>query len=277
MASPNQFLFGDDAAPLINGEQGVKAAEEYVASLVNHSPDAISWIWPEQYGNFAASGAPMTCVFSNLPRFLDNAGNAGSTVTGKVGSMLPPGREIDGKIVSRSVLWFSLTGVVSAQSAHPEVAYLLLQWLGSARIYAWMTANPGGYFDPFRLSDFSDPLVRETYHGYHMDVVRETVARTVPSINFPGATAFHNALDENLVAVLTKARTPEQTMADAASKWQKITRRISEGKIIAAVQSNKAAWPTVLDPVRRLPSAAANMLRTQTRLARKNRASLPFF
>ena len=97
--------------------------------------------------------------------------------------------------------------MVSAQSKHPELAYLLLQWLGSSRIYAWMTANPGGYFDPFRLSDFTDPLVRETYHDYHMDIVRETVARTVPTINYPGATAFHNALDENLMAALTGAKT----------------------------------------------------------------------
>ena len=86
------------------------------------------------------------------------------------------------------------------------------------RIYAWMTANPGGYFDPFRLSDFSDPLVRETYHAYHMDVVRETVARTVPTINYPGATAFHNALDENLMAALTKSKTAEQAMADTEKR-----------------------------------------------------------
>ena len=52
--------------------------------------------------------------------------------------------------------------MVSSQSEYPEVAYLLLQWLGSARIYAWMTANPGGYFDPFSLNDFADPLERET-------------------------------------------------------------------------------------------------------------------
>jgi multiple sugar transport system substrate-binding protein len=67
-----------------------------------------------------------------------------------------------------------------------------------------MTANPGAYFDPFRLSDFSHPLVRQPYHAYHMDIVRETVPRTVPSINYPGATAFHNALDERLVAACTK-------------------------------------------------------------------------
>ncbi len=247
MASPNQHLFGDDGTPLINGEQGIAATMEYVASLAHHSPDAISWSWPEQYGNFATGGAAMTCAFSNLPKFLDNAGNTGSTVQGKIGSMLPPGREVDGGLISRSVLWFSLTGMVSAQSPNQELAYLLLQWLGSSRIYAWMTANPGGYFDPFRLSDFSDPLVRETYHAYHMDVVRETVARTVPTINFAGATAFHNALDENLMAALTGAKTAEQAMEDAAADWQKITRRTGEDNIIEAIAANKAAWPTVVD------------------------------
>ena len=247
MASPNQYLFAEDGTPLINGEQGVAATQEYIASLVHHSPDAISWGWPEQYGNFASGGAAMTCAFSNLPKFLDNPGNTGSVVTGKIGSMLPPGREIDGKRVSRSVLWFSLTGMVSEQSPNKEVAYLLLQWLGSARIYSWMTANPGGYLDPFRLSDFADPLVRETYHGYHMDIVRETVARSVPTINFAGATAFHNALDENLMAALTKTKTPEQAMADTAAEWQKITRRTGEDKILEAIKANRAAWPTVLD------------------------------
>lgn len=248
MASPNQFLFGDDATPLINSEAGILATEDYVASLAHKSPDAISWGWPEQYGNFAQGGAAMTCAFSNLPKFLDNPANEGSMITGKLNSMLPPGTVHGDGIVSRSVLWYSLTATVSAQSPHQEVAYLLLQWLGSARIYAWMTANPGGYFDPFRLSCFADPLVRQTYHAYHMDIVRETVARTVPTINYPGAGALHNALDENLMAALTGSKTAAQAMADTEREWARIVRRTGEDKIIEAIQRNKVAWPTVVDP-----------------------------
>ena len=139
--------------------------------------------------------------------------------------------------------------MVSSQSEHPEVAYLLLQWLGSARIYAWMCANPGGYLDPFRLSDFSDPLVRQTYHDYNMDMVRETVARTVPSINYPGATAFHNALDENLMAALTGAKSAEAAMADTSDEWVRIVRRTGEDKIIEAIQASRSAWPTIVDPI----------------------------
>ncbi len=167
-------------------------------------------------------------------------------VTGKIGSMLPPGREVDGKLISRSVLWLNLSASVSSQTKNPEACYLFLQWLGSSRIYAWMTANPGGYFDPFRLSDFSDPLVRQTYHAYHMDVVRETVARTVPTINYPGATAFHNALDENLVAALTKAKTRragDGRHRDASGR--RIARRTGEDKLLEAIKTNKEAWPTV--------------------------------
>lgn len=249
MGSPNQFLFDDTGKPLINSDSGIAATNEYIASLAYKSPDAVSWGWPEQYGNFAKGGAAMTCAFSNLPKFLDNAGNKDSLVTGKIGSMLPPGREIDGKLVSRSVLWLNLSASVSTQAKSPEACYLFLQWLGSARIYAWMTANPGGYFDPFRLSDFSDPLVRQTYHDYHMDIVRETVKRTVPTINYPGATAFHNALDENLVAALTKAKSAEQAMADTEAEWKKIARRIGEDKLLEAIKTNKEAWPTVLDPI----------------------------
>ena len=38
MASPNQFLFGDDGVPLINSENGVAATQEYIDSLSHHSP-----------------------------------------------------------------------------------------------------------------------------------------------------------------------------------------------------------------------------------------------
>lgn len=249
MASPDRYLFDDNGKPLINSEQGVQATKEYVDSLAYKSPDAISWGWPEQYSNFAKGGAALTCAFSNLPKFLDNAANKDSVVTGKLNSMLPPGREIDGRLISRSVLWLNLSASVSAQAKNPEACYVFLQWLGSSRIYAWMTANPSGYFDPFHLSDFSDPLVRQTYHAYHMDVVRETVARTVPTINYPGATAFHNALDENLVAACTKAKTPEQAMADTEREWKRIARRTGEEKLQEAIKTNKAAWPTITDPI----------------------------
>jgi multiple sugar transport system substrate-binding protein len=50
-----------------------------------------------------------------------------------------------------------------------------------------MTANPGGYFDPFRLSDFADPLVTRPTTTTTSRLARDGGA-DVPTINYPGAT-----------------------------------------------------------------------------------------
>ncbi len=94
--------------------------------------------------------------------------------------------------------------------------------------------------------DFNDPLVQETYH---IAVLRETVARTVPSINYLGATAFHDALDENLMAALTGEKTAEEAMADTSSEWERIVRRTGEDKVIDTIQKATSAWPTIIDPL----------------------------
>jgi multiple sugar transport system substrate-binding protein len=96
MGAPNRMLFDLHAKAgtlpsLINSPEGINATKGYVASLKYHSPDAISWGWPEQYGNMGGGGAAITCAFSNMPKFLDSAANAGSKVTGKLAAALPSG------------------------------------------------------------------------------------------------------------------------------------------------------------------------------------------
>ncbi|WP_308917016.1 extracellular solute-binding protein [Jannaschia sp. LMIT008] len=249
MGNPNRFLFADDGSILINSDAGVQATQEYVDSLSYHAPDAISWSWPEQYGSMAAGTSAMTCAWSNMPKFLDNPGNEGSQVVGKLGSWAPPGRVVDGDLVSRSLLWFSLAAAVSEQAENPEACYLFLQWLGGPQISAWMVANPAGYFDPWQNAHLDDPLVRQTYHDYHVETIRRSIERAVPSINYPGATAFHNALDENLVAALTGDQTAAEAMQRTEREWQRIARRIGEDKLQEAIAFNNGAWPTITDPV----------------------------
>jgi multiple sugar transport system substrate-binding protein len=247
MGAPNRMLFDDHAKALINSPEGVAAAKSYVDSLKYHSPDAISWGWPEQYGNMANGGAAITCAFSNMSKFLDSPANAGSKVTGKLASALPPGTRVNGKLVRRSVLWFNLMAMVSAQSKYPETAYLFLQWLGGSRTFSWLSSNPAGYFDPFQLANFDDPLVQQSYHPYQVATIRETIKRAVPTINYVGASSYHKALDDNLMSALTGQQAPEAAMAATAKEWDKVTRRIGEEKIAKAIQTSLKSWPTVTD------------------------------
>lgn len=145
------------------------------------------------------------------------------------------------------MLWFNEMAMVSSQSKYPETAYLFLQWLGSSRIFSWLSANPAGYFDPFQLANLDDPLVIETYKPYHVPIIRETIKRAVPTINYVGAGSFHGALDENLVAVLTKNATPEEAMEKTEKSWNQTIRKVGADKMVAAIQGGLPAWPTVID------------------------------
>jgi multiple sugar transport system substrate-binding protein len=252
MGAPNRMLFDLHAKAgtlpsLINSPEGINATKGYVASLKYHSPDAISWGWPEQYGNMGGGGAAITCAFSNMPKFLDSAANAGSKVTGKLAAALPPGNRVNGKLIRRSVLWFNLVSEVSSQSKYPEASYLFLQWLGGSRTFSWMSSNPAGYFDPFQLANFDDPLVQESYHPYQVANIRETIKRAVPTINYSGAAAYHKALDENLMAALSGQQTAEEAMQKTEKEWEKVTHRIGEEKIIKAIKTSMPAWPTIED------------------------------
>lgn len=247
-AVPNQMYFDPDTAePLINSPAGIQATQEYADSLAWHSPDALSWGWPEQYANMAAGGAAITAAFPNMPKFLDTAANPDSQIVGKMASGLAPGRLVDGQLVRRTVWWPNFTFGVSQKSACQEAAYLFLQWANSPSIYPWMTANPAGYMDPFQVGDFEDPFVVDSYHPYQVESYLESIPRAVPPININGTNEYVSALENELQAVITGQKGAEEAMADAAAEWEKITDRLGRDKQIAALQAQMAAWPDTID------------------------------
>jgi multiple sugar transport system substrate-binding protein len=247
-ANPAQMYFdATTGKPLINSAAGIQATQEYADTMRFKSPDALAWGWPEQYNNMAAGGAAITCAFPNMPKFLDNPGNPDSTIAGKLRTGIAPGRIIDGKLIRRTVWWPNITFAVSTQTKYPEAAYLFLQWGGSPSMFTFMVGNPAGYFDPFQVSDFKDPVVVASYHEYHVPTMTGSIERSVPPLNLNGASEYETALDTNVQAVIAGQKTAEQAMADCETEWEKITDRLGRDKQIAAIAAQVAAYSTVVD------------------------------
>ena len=205
----------------------------------------MSWGWPEQYANMAAGGAAITCAFPNMPKFLDNPGNKDSKIVGKLRTGLAPGRIVDGKLIRRTVWWPNITLAVSTQTKYPEATYLCLQWANSPSMFTFMVGNPAGYYDPFQVSDFKDPVVVGSYHDYHVPTMTSSIEHAVPPLNLNGASEYETALDNNLQAVIAGKKTAEQAMKDAADEWNKITDRLGREKQVAAIAAQAAAYSTV--------------------------------
>ncbi len=168
-------------------------------------------------------------------------------VVGKLASGMPPGNIVDGKLIRRSLWWPNVTFGVSSQSDTPEAAYLFLQWANSPNIFTWMVGNPAGFFDPFQLSDWEDPLVIANYKDYHIPTLRNSIERAVPPIAMNGAGEYETALDNELQAVMAGTKTAQQAMSDAAAEWEKITDRLGRDIQIETLQGLEAGYPTITD------------------------------
>lgn len=247
---PNYYPFDENGKPLINSELGIKAAAAHVKSREWSSKDILNWTYAEAYGSMGDGTGTMMCTFSNLPKFMDRKnpdGTPATKATGKFGSFIPPGTLHGNDLIRRSCLYLNTSATVSSQSKHPEAAYLFLQWLSSTRVFTWMSANPGGYYDPWQLANLSDPLVIETYHDYHVPVIRETIIRSAPTMNFPGTRAMYDALDKNLQAAMTGSKGVKEAMNDAAAEWTKVIKRKGEKKMLEQINAARAGFPKIID------------------------------
>jgi multiple sugar transport system substrate-binding protein len=246
-AAPNQQYFNPATAkPLINGAAGIRATKEHVASLAWTYPDTLSKSWPEQYAAMGAGQVAMASMFSNVTKFITKGSPLDKGFGDKIRTALAPGRVVGGKLVRRSVLYYNAQFAVNAfsNSKLHEAAYLVLQWAGSGPIFTWMSGNPAGYFDPHGNSQFSDPLVRGSYKTYGCDELKVIVPNTAPPVAaIHGATAYTQALDQNLQKALTKQSSAEKAMADTAAAWEKITNRHGREKQIKALKASQEAWP----------------------------------
>jgi multiple sugar transport system substrate-binding protein len=246
--APNrQFFDPKTAKPLINSAAGIKATREHVASLAWTYPDTLSKSWPEQYAAMGAGQLAMASQFSNVTKFIPGNPSLDKGFGKYLRTAMAPGRSVGGKLVRRSVIYYNAQFAVNAFSNSKlfEAAYLALQWAGSGQIFSWMAGNPAGYFDPHGNSQFNDPLVRSSYKPYGCDELKIIVPNTAPPIAaMHGATAYTNALDQNLQKALTKQSSPEKAMADTAAAWEQITNRFGRAKQIKALQAGQEAWPT---------------------------------
>ncbi|MGD9538637.1 MAG: ABC transporter substrate-binding protein [Alphaproteobacteria bacterium] len=246
--APNNHWLDGDGNPTLATPEGIKAAQEHIASLKWTSPDNLTWGWSEQYGAMANLKASMAMTYTNMASINDKMvdGAPSTPLTGKLTGWKPVGTKIGDSFIRRSVIYYNVTASVAAKSAAPEAAYLFLQYISSTRTFTRICGNPVGGCDPFQLANFADPYVEENNHAYMLTPIRETIRRACPTINFAGQAAMDNALDENLQAALTGDLSAEDALKRTEEAWKKLIGR-REDEAVAAIRAGLAAWPTIVD------------------------------
>jgi multiple sugar transport system substrate-binding protein len=248
--NPNQYYFNEDGSANVDNEAGARAFAELQKSLEWHEPGSLEKDWIAQYGVMGAGNGFAGSSFPNQTKLLPgnpdlDTANVGSTIK----SAVMPGRVVDGDLIRRPVIFYNICYGVNAfaDKAHHEAAYLYLQWAGGARIFTFLTLNPGGYQDPHHIYSLKDDLVRELYKPQAMDTFAEVVPRTAPPVTLKGGGAYRDSLSEEIQKVLTKQSSPEKAAKSLQSRWDKITDEQGVDIQVAALPAFFKAFPTITD------------------------------
>jgi multiple sugar transport system substrate-binding protein len=243
---PNMFYFNRDGSANVNNRAGIRAAEEHLRSLQWSEPGALSKDWLAQYQLFGSGSGVQGGTFPNVTKLIQPANKQLDKGFGKhLRTDVQPGRMVNGKLVRRTVIFYNISYGVNAfaPKSHHEAAYLFLQWAGGARMYTYLTANPGGYQDPHHTISFNDPLVIGSYQPQPVRALKEIIPRSVPPITLRGAPQYNQALDQELQKMLTKQQSPERTMRNVERRWNQITERLGTERQARAIRESYAAFP----------------------------------
>ena len=246
-ADPNMFYFKPDGSANVNNTAGIRAATEHLRSLGWSEPGALSKDWLAQYQLFGSGNGVQGGTFPNVTKLIQPANKTLDKGFGKyLRTDVQPGRMVNGKLVRRTVIFYNISYGVNAfaPASHHEAAYLFLQWAGGARMYTYLTANPGGYQDPHHTISLNDPLVIQEYQPQPVRALKQIIERSAPGITIRGAPQYNQALDQELQKMLTKQQSPEQAMKNVERRWNAITKRLGTEKQVKAIRASYAAFPT---------------------------------
>ncbi|HMN87988.1 MAG TPA: extracellular solute-binding protein [Bauldia sp.] len=240
-------LFDENMKAALATPEGVQTLESMKASNAasipgNNELDAVSlwaafltgkvamiYSWPPT-GRMTAGYSQTATAINFIPQ---------SQVAGKVGYSVVPGNPEQAAGFSKAL---------SADSANPDAAYLMMQWMTSPPVSLARCMLPYALRDPYRLSHFTSELYGELWpdaKDYLRNLNNSANVGLLDPI-MPGAADYFQSIDRMATAVWAGAD-PMEALTTAAAEFDETTDRLG-------VDSQKAFYEEFL----KLPGSTAD-------------------
>jgi len=225
MATLQSMLESNKAS--IPGNNELDAVSLWAAFLTGKV--AMIYSWPPS-GRMAGNYSQSAAAINFIPK---------SEIAGKVGYAVVPGNP---------ELATGFNKALAADSANPEAAYLLMQWMVSPPVSLARVMLPYALRDPYRLSHFKSDLYAELFPGAKDYLVNLSNSANVAVLDpiMPGAQDYFQSIDRMCTAVWAGAD-PKASLETAAAEWDATTDQLG-------VDSQKAFYAEYL----KLPGATAD-------------------
>jgi multiple sugar transport system substrate-binding protein len=240
-------LFDENMKAQLASPAGIKTFENMIAANAasipgNNELDAVSlwaafltgkvamiYSWPPS-GRMSAGYSQTAEEINFVPK---------SQIAGKVGYAVVPGNPEHATGFNKAL---------SADSANPDAAYLMMQWMTSPPVSLARVMLPYALRDPYRLSHFTSDLYAELWPDAKAYLINLNNSANVALLDpiIPGAQDYFLSLDRAATSVWA-GTDPKAALETAAAEFDATTERLG-------VDSQKAFYTEFL----KLPGATAD-------------------
>ena len=222
-AAGGRFFDEDTMKATVNSDIGVASLQALVDRTNHMPPGNATWGFVEKLSAWLAGQVAMTVSWPAIGRWSEGLGTdidamswiPKTTVANKVGYA------IVGKNPGIAP-GFALA--VSSGSKNKEAAYLFIQWANSADVSVTRSELPYSIRDPFRLSHYASPLLREQWPNAasFQDTLREGGELGMMDLTLRNTAAYQDAMSTAIQAAIG-GKDPREALDQLAKDWDELT------------------------------------------------------
>lgn len=226
--------------PQINNEAGIEALEDLKAVSAHLDPKTLTDGLFENWKSFSQGKTFCDIGWGGSQKYFNQPS---SGVRGKLAFGPTPGGNVEGIPIHTPYFNWGWNYVVSANSKHPEIAYLFTLFACSPVISTESVGQADGYFDPFRHEHYDDPQIIQTYSKEFLDTHRFSMTNSIPDLYLDGQGEYFGSLRENIAAAVAGNLTSKEALDRTAREWRLTTFRLGKRSQLEQWTYLKSRYP----------------------------------
>lgn len=237
-----------DLDPQIDSDAGVEALENMIRATDHLCPEVDRLGLFENWERYGKGNVYCNIGWGGSQKFLNGPK---SKMRGRMAYGPTPGGLVNGSLLITPYFNWGWNYVVTANSKHPEIAYLFALFASSPEMSTLAVQQQGGYFDPIRPEHYGDKKIRETYSDGFLKVHEASLRSSIPDLYLANQSEYFQSLTNWLDRALSKKVTPEVALKRVAQQWRLINRTVG-------LEKQKRRW---LELRQKYPSHVRDRLR----------------
>jgi len=242
------FPFDDDMKPTLNTDAGKRALEVYLREKAVAHPESPGWGTPQMIPRIAG-GLSVSCQYwDGIIKLNEN--QAKSKTAGKWLYGIPPGADVGGRRIHRTISSPIAAVLVNKYSPRKAAAAYLACWWGTLKASEqYVGDNVNTFHDAWHRGHMTSKVVEAAYSAGGIKAIEKCLQIASPPIYLTGYLEFQDQLGKALSEAYVGQRKAADVLPAVEEEWAKIIKRTGVAKLKEELKTYKGIMPKIDKPV----------------------------